>query len=569
MPFRLDTPARAQGNSLFLLALTGLAAALAPALSGCASLRTQAPAGRPGDFGSASLSGQATGQAIGTEEEDEAARDGVTGRSGINEKGEMTILGVQLKNTDFDFPITLNSRVEFWVNYFNGRGRPHFERYLERSEYFIPYIRPILKQAGMPEDLVYLAMIESGFNNHARSHAKAVGPWQFISATGKRYGLMVNWWVDERRDTRKSTLAAVEYLRELFQMFNSWELAAAAYNAGEAKIARGIRRYGTKDFWALSRHRFLRQETRDYVPKIIAAAIVAKNRTQFGFPAPRGENHEGEVQAGDGEWVKLEPSRPGVDEAQSSAEGELSRMAESSAETGAARESLTKILAEDSWEDAEIPEDQAPLVQALSAPEMGVGGETARPVATPHVGKNGEVRGEQLTEFELQSPADLLKVARAAGLSYQTVKALNPEILRWCTPPLGPTYRIKLPTTVKERFLSAYNHPAFPRRVQFLAYRVKRGETLSNVARRFGIKPDPMADLNRVSVRSPLREGVRVLLPMPDDRTRSIASLEVKDAPEKRRFRKQRKVGSKSYRVSLQSRAAARSPSKRSLKTIQ
>lgn len=513
---------------------------------------------------------------LGTDEAgDEGERDGVSGRSGISENGEMTVLGVTLQNTSFDYPVTLNSRVEFWVNYFTGRGRPHFEKYLERSEYFIPYIRPILKQAGLPEDLVYLAMIESGFNNHAKSHAKAVGPWQFISATGKRYGLMVNWWVDERRDTRKSTLAAVEYLRELYSMFNSWELAAAAYNAGESKIARGIRRYGTRDFWALARHRFLRQETRDYVPKIMAAAIVAKNRTQFGFVAPRSEGHDGEMLAGDGEWVKLEPSQPGIDEQQSSAEGELSQMSEALAGASvgnAARDSLNKILSEDAWEDSEggqTPQGpQVQMVQAMASDSEGEQ-ETAKPIPTPHVSKNGEVRGEELSEFELQSPADLLKVARAAGLSYQTVKSLNPEILRWCTPPAVRSYRIKLPVSVKDRFLATYNHAAFPRRVQFLAYRVRRGETLSHVARRFGIKADPMADLNRISPRAPLREGARVLLPMPDDRSRSLASLEVKDAPEKKRYRRYRKAGSKYYRVSLQKRAAARNASKRASRSIQ
>ena len=138
---------------------------------------------------------------------------------------------------------------------FSGRGRGFFARYLERSEFFIPYIIPLLQQNGMPEDLVYLAMIESGFNNLARSHAKAVGPWQFISATGKRYGLRVDWWVDERRDIRKSTLAAVEYLKDLYKMFSSWELAAAAYNAGESKVMRAIRRYGSNDFWVIARQR--------------------------------------------------------------------------------------------------------------------------------------------------------------------------------------------------------------------------------------------------------------------------------------------------------------------------
>lgn len=303
------------------------------------------------------------------DDEDESTRAGLSGKSSVGDNGEMTVLGVKLENTQFDFPVTLNSRVEFWVNYFTGRGRPHFTKYLERSEFFIPFIRPILKQNGLPEDLVYLAMIESGFNNHAKSTAKAVGPWQFISATGKRYGLMVNWWVDERRDTRKSTLAAVDYLRELNQMFNSWELAAAAYNAGESKIARGIRRYGTRDFWALTRHRFLRQETRDYVPKIIAAAIVSKNRRQFGFPAAKSERHEGEALSSDGEWVKLEPTQPGIDEEQASAEGELSKMTAAAEGEKTARDSLNKILAEDSWEDAELSagDPQTPVAQASSS----------------------------------------------------------------------------------------------------------------------------------------------------------------------------------------------------------
>ena len=118
---------------------------------------------------------------------------GSLGSGSENENGpEIWVRGVKLENTQFDYPVTINSRVLQWVDYFTGRGRKHFERYLERSELFIPFIQPILREHGVPEDLVYLAMIESGFNNHARSFAKAVGPWQFISATGKRYGLMVN-----------------------------------------------------------------------------------------------------------------------------------------------------------------------------------------------------------------------------------------------------------------------------------------------------------------------------------------------------------------------------------------
>jgi membrane-bound lytic murein transglycosylase D len=473
-----------------------------------------------------------------------------SGASRMGEQGEMIVLGVKLKNTDFDFPVTLNSRVEFWVDYFTGRGRKHFEKYLERSEFFIPYIQPILKQNNMPEDLVYLAMIESGFNNHARSTAKAVGPWQFISATGKRYGLMVNWWVDERRDTRKSTMAAVEYLRELYSMFRSWELAAASYNAGEAKIARAIRRYGSRDFWSLTRHTFLRQETRDYVPKIIAAAIVSKNRTQFGFAAPAASKHDGQAVAGDGELVNLD--------AKSSEDDQMPGRG-----TEAPKDSIAKLLAEEAPED-DMAEAEAEL--AAPSPVMAVQEVVvqARPVPTPHVNKSGEVSGEELIEFELQSPADLLKIARAAGLSYQTVKSLNPEILRWCTPPAVASYRIRLPVSAKDRFLASYNSKAFPRKVDFLAYRVRRGETLSTVARRFGIKVDPMTDLNGVSPKALLRAGSKIYLPIPDDRSRSLASLEVRDPPERRKYRRQNRKQANKYRVSMKNRELSRSMNSRS-----
>jgi len=460
------------------------------------------------------------------------------------ENNEIFVRGMKLKNSKFDFPITINSRVEYWLDYFCGKGRPHYARYLERSEFFIPYIRPLLKQAGMPEDLVYLAMIESGFNNHARSHAKAVGPWQFISATGKRYGLMVNWWVDERRDIRKSTLSAIEYLKDLNSMFRSWELAAAAYNSGEAKIARAIRRFGTKDFWVLSRHRFLRPETRDYVPKIIAAAIIGKNPGQFGFTVPQSKTGNDEAVAGDGEIVKLiKTDKP----------------EENLALNDQNEESLEDILEEDEVSSAPVVtpatfttpmENANPEGQTASNDSIPL----AKPIPTPHVTKKGEVSGEELAEFEVQSPADLLQVARAAGLSYQTVKSLNPELLRWCTPPNVSSYRIRLPASVKDKFLVTYNHSAFPRKVTFLAYKVRRGETLSRIASHFGIKVDPMSDLNGVSARMPLRLGVRVLLPMPNDRSRSLASLEVRDPPEKRRNRKSRR-----FKVPYKRRESARS----------
>jgi hypothetical protein len=506
----------------------------------------------------------------------------------MGSRGEIVIRGVRLQNTSFDYPITINSRVEYWVDYFTGRGRKHFARYLERSELFIPYIVPLLRQNGMPEDLVYLAMIESGFNNHARSWAKAVGPWQFIPATGRRYGLTVNWWVDERRDTHKSTLGAIGYLRDLYSLFNSWELAAAAYNAGEAKIARGIRRYGTKDFWVLSRQRFLRPETRDYVPKIIAAALIAKNRHQFGFAPSAIQPSDGEAISPGGEIVKLvkngDPDEAAAEDAESelrevlSASGgaspfddyenaadfsgvpsEESELADSrSGSSRAGQRAGRRVGQREEQEEVEAgePDSTNPLPGVLAgAEEIPL----ARPIATPKVSKTGELTGEILAEFEVQGPADLLKIARAAGLSYQTVKALNPELLRWCTPPSLATYRIKLPVSAKEQFLSAYNDPSFQRRVQFLTHSARRGESLASIARRYGIRVDALTEMNRVAPRKPLRVNSLVVLPLPNDRSRTLASLEVLDPPEvRKRSRRSRYGKSKFYKVSYKRREAAR-----------
>jgi membrane-bound lytic murein transglycosylase D len=144
-------------------------------------------------------------------------------------------------------------------------------------------MRRLLKEHGLPEDLVYIALIESGFDPYAYSRSKAVGPWQFIYLTGKKYGLKVNWWVDERRDPEKSTIAAARYLKDLYETFACWYLAAAGYNAGEYKIVKAMKRYRTEDFWTLAKVRFLKPETKDYVPLMIAAALVAKEPEKYGF----------------------------------------------------------------------------------------------------------------------------------------------------------------------------------------------------------------------------------------------------------------------------------------------
>jgi membrane-bound lytic murein transglycosylase D len=188
-----------------------------------------------------------------------------------------------LTNTKFDFPVTWNKQTAMWVKFFTGKGRRHFVNYTQRAGRYAPVLSKIMADNGLPRDLIYLAMAESGFQNHARSWAKAVGPWQFMPATGKKFGLNIDWYVDERRDPLKATIAAANYLKTLHGLFGSWELAAAGYNAGEGKIGRAIRMYRSKDFWRLTQGRYLRPETKNYVPKIMALAIIGKNLDVFGF----------------------------------------------------------------------------------------------------------------------------------------------------------------------------------------------------------------------------------------------------------------------------------------------
>ncbi len=187
------------------------------------------------------------------------------------------------KALDFDIPIVINAQVEQFLQYFQTTAKKIFSNWLARSEKYIPFMKNILRENGLPEDLVYMALIESGFNPYAYSRSKASGPWQFIYLTGKRYGLKVNGWVDERRDPEKSTIAAAKYLRDLYDMFECWYLAAAGYNAGEGKIVNAMKRYQTEDFWELTKYPYLKQETKDYVPQMIAAALIAKDPEKYGF----------------------------------------------------------------------------------------------------------------------------------------------------------------------------------------------------------------------------------------------------------------------------------------------
>ena len=187
----------------------------------------------------------------------------------------------------WDLPATRNDAVETWINYLANRNTKNTRLWMERSGKYTPMIRAELRRRGMPEDLIYLAFIESGFTPRAYSSAAASGIWQFIAETGRRYGLEVNSEVDERRDPLKSTGAALDYLQELHDEFGSWYLAAAAYNSGENRVARIMRertgspRGDDADFWTIAP--YLPKETRNYVPLMLAAGYINKEPDAHGF----------------------------------------------------------------------------------------------------------------------------------------------------------------------------------------------------------------------------------------------------------------------------------------------
>ena len=174
-------------------------------------------------------------------------------------------------------------KVDLWIRYFTGTGRELMQNYLERSTRYISLMKAIIKKQGLPEDLVYVALIESGFNSKAHSRANAVGYWQFIKSTGRRFGLRIDHFVDERRDPELSTRAAVEFFKDLYSLFGSWHLSMAAYNAGEYRVNRAMMKHYNRNFWHLIAKKSLPSETSNYVPKFIAARRIAADPAKYGF----------------------------------------------------------------------------------------------------------------------------------------------------------------------------------------------------------------------------------------------------------------------------------------------
>ncbi len=321
---------------------------------------------------------------------------------------------------EYDIPIEMQPTVAQYIQFFQGPGRKWFRKWMSRSTRYIPMMTPLLERGGLPRDTVYLAMIESGFSPGATSWARAAGPWQFISATGRRFGLKQDFWVDERRDPLKATVAAGRYLTELHGALGHWYLAWAGYNAGGEKLRRMMVRRGTADFWALSDGKGLAKETKHYVPKLIACALVAKHPRAFGFS-----------------------------------------------------------------------EDEFDFQEPL-----------------------------QFDEVPVVEPTDLDLVARAAGTSTETIRELNPELRRWCTPPATAArpYLLHVPRGTKDTVVAALARIPAGERLTYRIHHVRKGDTLSRIALQYHSAPEAILQFNRLRSAKTLRINSELAVPVPSAR---------------------------------------------------
>jgi len=317
---------------------------------------------------------------------------------------------------NYTVPIVLNNAVRHFIEEYQTASRGFIERSLKRSGKYMPMIKEELSKAGVPEDLAYLVIIESGFSPKATSYARARGLWQFMPSTGRRYGLKMNYWVDERCDPEKSTKAAIRYMSDLYDEFTSWKLVLASYNGGEGRIRRAVQHCGTTDFWDIASSDRIHRQTKEYVPRFMAATIIAKYPEKFGF----------------------------------------------------------------------------------------------------YIDYADPVKYDEVT---VRGWLDLKAAAKCAGTNYSTLKALNPELRRWCTPPTYPKYTLKIPKGRSDAFWVGYKKLPMRQRSRMVTHRIRYGQTLSSIARRYGSSVKSIMAANGLRT-TRIRAGRKLMIPVLAKKTR-------------------------------------------------
>ncbi|MBL8075904.1 MAG: transglycosylase SLT domain-containing protein [Nitrospira sp.] len=316
------------------------------------------------------------------------------------------------QETLYNIPVEIDPSVQSHIRFFNTSIRDRFEQWLVRLNRYRPLVENIFAEFNLPSDLVHLSLVESGFNPYAYSRAKATGPWQFMKGTGKLYGLRIDHYVDERRDPIKSTVAAARYLRDLYDIFGAWPLAMAAYNAGEGKVLRALHKAQAESFSEISRTKLIRLETKQYVPRIMAATIIARNPDQYGF---------------------------------------------------------------------------------------------AQNPVPPH----------EFEEVVVTRPLHFRAIANVTGIPYNELRLLNPELRRDATPPDDAAYHLKVPVGMSSKVLEliervpTHKFPPLrmiperesphPRLASAHQYRVRVGDTLGKISRKFGIPIKTIKARNNIS----------------------------------------------------------------------
>ena len=338
--------------------------------------------------------------------------------------------------TTTSVPLVINGHVEQNISFFQGKGRHHFEHWLHEGGKYFPIMKKIFRDQSIPEELMYLSMIESGLNPLARSWAKAVGMWQFIKGTGKLYGLDGNFWYDERRDFEKATKAAARHLGDLHSEFGDWYLALAAYNSGAGRVYRAIRKSGSHDFWKL--RPYLPRETKNYVPQYIAVTAMALDPEDYGFNV--------------------------------------------------------------------VPADSLRYEFAV-----------------------------------VDGSVDFSMLAKCAETDLETLKDLNPELLRWCTPPGDKEYELRIPAGKRDLFNKNFSNIPDDQKHDWIVHIVRKKESLGSIAKRYGVTAAMIADANQLTSHK-ISTGKSLVIPVPATTTNYVASVpdETSGRASKRSSRKAR-----------------------------